>query len=112
MTSGMSVLTDSSRAYQLNLMDHVVSYERWGVTAGAPSGLTLYVKNGWLNDPVLWVINSIGAIEGHGRDYKMAILTYDNPGEQYGINPAPAGATGRGAPEGGTLATSFFPDAA
>ena len=90
LTEHNSVLTDSSRAYELNLMNHVVSYERWGVPAGAPSGLTVYVKNGWLNDPVLWVINSIGAIEGHGRDYKMAILTYDNPNEQYGINTVQA----------------------
>jgi hypothetical protein len=71
-------------------MNHVVSYERWGIPARAPSGLTVYVKNGWLNDPVLWVINSIGAIEGHGRDYKMAILTYGNPSEQYGINTVQA----------------------
>jgi hypothetical protein len=90
LTEHNSVLTDASRDYELNLMNHVVSYERWGVPAGAPSGLTVYVKNGWLNDPVLWVINSIGAIEGHGRDYKMAILTYDNPNEQYGINTVQA----------------------
>jgi beta-lactamase class A len=90
LTEHNPVLTDSSRAYELNLMNHVVSYERWGVPAGAPRGLTAYVKNGWLNDPVLWVINTIGAIEGHGRDYKMAILTYDNPGEQYGINTVQA----------------------
>jgi beta-lactamase class A len=90
LTEHNSVLTDASRAYELNLMNHVVSYERWGVPAGAPSGLTVYVKNGWLNDPVLWVINSIGAIEGHGRNYKMAILTYDNPNEQYGINTVQA----------------------
>jgi beta-lactamase class A len=90
LTEHNSVLTDSSRTYELNLMNHVVSYERWGVPAGAPSGLTVYVKNGWLNDPVLWVINSIGAIEGHGRDYKMAILTYNNPGEQYGIDTVQA----------------------
>ncbi|HEY0938389.1 MAG TPA: serine hydrolase [Trebonia sp.] len=90
LTEHNPVLTDSSRAYELNLMSHVVSYERWGVPAGAPRGLTVSVKNGWLNDPVLWVINSIGAIEGHGRDYKMAILTYSNPGEQYGINTVQA----------------------
>ena len=90
LTEHNPVLTDASRAYELNLMNHVVSYERWGVPAGAPSGLTVYVKNGWLNDPVLWVINTIGAIEGHGRDYKMAILTDDNPGEQYGINTVQA----------------------
>jgi beta-lactamase class A len=90
LTEHNPVLTDSSRGYELYLMNHVVSYERWGVPAGAPRGLTVYVKNGWLNDPVLWDINSIGAIEGHGRDYKMAILTYDNPGEQYGIDTVQA----------------------
>jgi len=90
LTEHNSVLTDSSRAYELNLMNHVVADERWGVPAGAPSGLTVYVKNGWLNDPVLWVINSIGAIERHGRNYKMAILTYSNPSEQYGINTVQA----------------------
>src|ERR1700734_818737 len=116
LTEHNSVLTDSSRAYELNLMNHVVSYERWGVPAGAPSGVTVYVKNGWLNDPVLWVINSIGAIEGHGRDYKMAILTYGNPSEQYGINTvqAIAEATNRdlnaGLPAAGTpLAPTTLP---
>jgi hypothetical protein len=86
LTEPNQVLATSARQYELNLMNHVVSYERWGVPDGAPSGLTVYVKNGWLNDPVEWVINSIGAVEGHGRDYKMAILTYDNPSEAYGID--------------------------
>lgn len=90
LTEHNAVLSDSSRAYELYLMNHVVSWERWGVPTGAPSGLTTYVKNGWLNDPVLWVINTIGAVGGHGRDYKMAILTYGNPGEQYGISTVDA----------------------
>ena len=90
LTDPNSVLSNSSRAYELYLMNHVVLYERWGVPTGAPSGATVYVKNGWLNDPVRWVINTIGAVAGHGRDYKMAILTYDNPGEQYGINTVDA----------------------
>ena len=90
LTESNSVLTSSSRAYELNLMNHVIPYDYWGITAGVPSGLTVYVKNGWLPDPSLWVINSIGAIEGHGRDYKMAVLTYGNPSEQYGIDTVQA----------------------
>jgi beta-lactamase class A len=90
LTEANAVLTSSSRAYELGLMNHVIPYDYWGITAGVPSGLTVYVKNGWLPDPVLWVINSIGAIEGHGRDYKMAVLTYGNPSEQYGINTVQA----------------------
>jgi beta-lactamase class A len=93
LTEPNQVLTNSSRGYQLNLMNHVISSQRWGVPAGAPRGLTVYVKNGWLNDPVRWVINSIGAVAGHGRDYKMAVLTYGNPSEQYGINTVQAVAT-------------------
>jgi beta-lactamase class A len=90
LTESNSVLSSSSRAYELNLMNHVIPYDYWGITAGVPSGLTVYVKNGWLPDPTLWVINSIGAIEGHGRDYKIAVLTYGNPSEQYGINTVQA----------------------
>lgn len=90
LTEPNSVLTSSSRAYEVGLMNHVIPYDYWGITAGVPSGLTVYVKNGWLPDPTLWVINSIGAIEGHGRDYKMAVLTYGNPSEQYGINTVQA----------------------
>jgi hypothetical protein len=44
------------------------------------------VKNGWLPYPSLWIINSIGAFTGHGRNYKMVVLTDDNPSEGYGIN--------------------------
>jgi beta-lactamase class A len=90
LTEPNSVLVGFSRAYELNLMNHVIPFDYWGITAGVPSGLTVYVKNGWLPDPSLWVINSIGAIEGHGRDYKMAVLTYGNPSEQYGINTVQA----------------------
>jgi beta-lactamase class A len=90
LTEPNSVLSNSSRAYELYLMNHVIPFDYWGITAGVPSGLTVYVKNGWLNDPVLWVINSIGAVEGHGRDYKMAVLTYGNPDEQYGIDSVQA----------------------
>jgi beta-lactamase class A len=86
LTEPNSVLSNTSRGYELTLMKEVISSERWGVPTGAPSGLSVYNKNGWLNDPVLWVINTIGAIQGGGRDYKMAILTYNNSGEQYGIN--------------------------
>jgi hypothetical protein len=86
LTEPNSVLTNASRAYELSLMGSVVSYERWGTPAGAPRGLNVSVKNGWLPYPSLWIINSIGAFSGHGRDYKMAVLTDDNPSETYGID--------------------------
>jgi beta-lactamase class A len=89
LTASNSVLDANSRAYELNLMAHVTSWEAWGVTAGTPSDVTWHVKNGWLPDATGWHIDSIGAFTGHGQDYLMAVLSDNtdmNDDEQYGIN--------------------------
>jgi beta-lactamase class A len=81
------VLSTASRAYALWLMAHVVPSQRWGVPAGAPKGVTVSVKNGWLPDPRngLWHINSIGVFRGKNVDYQIAVLTSGNPTMAYGI---------------------------
>ena len=87
LTSANSVLTAGSRNYVLGLMARVVSYERWGVPAGAPTDVTVHVKNGWL--PLAthgWRINSIGSFSGAGKDYMIVVLTDDNPTMAYGVN--------------------------
>ena len=61
LTSANPVLDPASREYELHLMAQVIPAQRWGVPAGAGPGVTVHVKNGWLPDPQLWVINSIGA---------------------------------------------------
>jgi len=86
LTASNTVLNSSARSYELGLMSQVVSYQRWGTPAGAPSYVTVHVKNGWLPDNTGWHINSIGAFTGDGRNYMMAVLTDDNPTESYGIN--------------------------
>jgi hypothetical protein len=87
LTSTNSVLTSTSRDYVLGLMARVVSYERWGVPAGAPTDLTVHVKNGWLPQPTLgWRINSIGSFSGHGADYMIVVLTDNNPTMAYGVD--------------------------
>lgn len=86
LTAGSSVLDAHSRSYQLELMAKVISSQRWGTPAGAPAVVTVHVKNGWLPDSSGWHINSIGAFTGHGRNYMIAVLTDDNPSEQYGID--------------------------
>jgi len=80
------VLTASSRSYELGLMARVISGQRWGTPAGAPAGITVHVKNGWLPDDTGWHINSIGAFTGKNKDYLIAVLTDDDPSELYGIN--------------------------
>lgn len=80
------VLSTPSRRYVLYLMAHVEAGQRWGVTAGAPAKVTVHVKNGWLPDPTLWEINSIGVFTGKGITYQIAMLTSGNPSMDYGID--------------------------
>jgi beta-lactamase class A len=87
LTKSNAVLSNSSRNYQLGLMAAVIPSQRWGVPAGAPRGITVHVKNGWLPEQIGgWHINSIGSFSGHGRDYMMAVLTDSNPTFDYGVS--------------------------
>jgi hypothetical protein len=83
-----SVLDDADRAYELNLMEHVVNWEDWGISNGPVPGVIVALKNGWV--PVTtdtdWQVNTIGIVDGDGRDYLLAILSADNPSEEYGID--------------------------
>jgi beta-lactamase class A len=80
------VLDTASRRYALGLMAHVIPSQRWGVPAGAPTRLTVHVKNGWLPLPTHgWRINSIGCFTGLGGGYSIVVLTQDNPTMTYGI---------------------------
>jgi beta-lactamase class A len=92
LTARGPVLSGASRHYVLTLMAQVISAERWGVSAGAPSNVTVHIKNGWLPYPGGddWRINSIGAFTGKGITYEIVILTGppdgDGQGESYGID--------------------------
>jgi hypothetical protein len=81
------VLDTPSRNFALGLMARVIPSQRWGVPAGAPTSLSVHVKNGWL--PLAthgWRIHSIGLFTGHNRGYSIAVLTDDNPSMAYGID--------------------------
>ncbi len=79
------LLTDASRAYVLDLMEHITPSQDWGATGGVPSGVTVALKNGFavING---WQINTTGWVSGDGRDYLIAVLTNGNVSEQYGID--------------------------
>jgi hypothetical protein len=79
------VLHAASRRYALDLMADVVPEQRWGVLAGAPPDVTDHLKNGWLPDPDLWDVNSIGDFTRDDLDYSIAILTSNNPDMAYGV---------------------------
>lgn len=81
------VLNKPSRVYARYLMAHVTPSQRWGVPAGAPTSMTVHVKNGWLPYPGSdWEINSIGTFTNTHRAYLIVLLTYKNPSMAYGIN--------------------------
>jgi hypothetical protein len=86
ITGKNAVLSDSSRAYILKLMGQVVSSQRWGTPYGVPSGVTVAVKNGWLQRSSNgWRVHSVGAFKGGGHDYVMTVLTHGNSTMNYGI---------------------------
>jgi beta-lactamase class A len=81
-----AVLDLASRAYEYELMRHVIPSQRWGVAAGLGPGAAAALKNGWLPlTPADWQVNSIGSIAGSGRHYLLAVLTNRDPTEAYGI---------------------------
>lgn len=92
LTSAHSPLNAASRSYALRLMSHVEPGQAWGVTAAATPGTSSAVKNGWLPDPQLWVINSIGVIHHDGHLLLVAILSDDQPTEAGGIAQVKAAA--------------------
>ncbi|WP_416964746.1 serine hydrolase [Streptomyces sp. Agncl-13] len=86
VTAKNSVLSDNSRAYILKLMNQVISSQRWGTPSGAPSTVTVHVKNGWLQRSTHgWRVHSLGTFNGGGHDYMMSVLTQDNSTMSYGI---------------------------
>ena len=80
-----TVLDAASRRYALALMADVVPDQRWGVSAGAPPDVTVHLKNGWLPDPDLWDVNSIGDFTRHDLDYSIVILTSNDPDMASGV---------------------------
>lgn len=91
----------SRRTEALTLMGQVVSSQAWGVTAGAPRTVKVHLKNGWLPRATHeWRVHSIGIVRGTGTgtgtgtttgtgsavvDYRMALLSHDNPTMRYGV---------------------------
>ncbi|MEO5875795.1 MAG: serine hydrolase [Streptosporangiaceae bacterium] len=86
LTSHGAILNDASRSYLLGLMHDVTPGQRWGTPAGAPRGVSVHVKNGWVPRRThRWRVHSLGTFDGRGRDYMFAVLTHDDPSMSYGV---------------------------
>jgi beta-lactamase class A len=72
-----AVLSTAAQSYALGLMSHVESGQAWGVSAGPGTSASVALKNGWLPiDTGGWQVNSEGYVNGAGRDYVIAVMTY------------------------------------
>jgi beta-lactamase class A len=77
LTTSGHVLSASSRQYVLWLMSKVIPSQRFGTPAGAPAGVRVSVKDGWLAYPTAsdWHVNSLGAFRARAGYYQLAVLT-------------------------------------
>jgi len=83
-----SVLTNASRSYELGLMTNVDPTQAWGISYGVSSAATVAIKNGWVtldNQSPPWQVNSIGWVDGDGRNYVIAVLVNGENTEEEGI---------------------------
>ncbi|MCW2936660.1 MAG: hypothetical protein JWM19_7622 [Actinomycetia bacterium] len=84
--TSQTILAPASQAYIQDLMGQVESDQAWGVPSAADSGTSFAVKNGWLPNPDLWEINSIGEVTHQGQRMLIAVLSSDNDDYDDGIS--------------------------
>jgi hypothetical protein len=89
-----ALLPRRHRKYALGLLRRIVSYERWGIPHGAPSGWRLYFKGGWFKDEDGWRVHQAALLERSGRHISIAVLSSGNPSLEYGAATI-AGVTAR-----------------
>jgi Beta-lactamase enzyme family len=85
LTAATSPLTAQSRDYELGLMQDVQPDQQWGVTAAATPGSGRAVRDGWMANPTLWVVNSIGVVEHAGHRLLLAVLSDRNATKAAGV---------------------------
>ena len=62
----MITQSDNDAADQITLLKQVM------LPGGVPSTATVAIKNGWLPESTGWHVNSIGRVQGDGRDWATA----------------------------------------
>lgn len=70
--------------YALALLRSVTPSQAWGISAGAPAGAVIALKNGWFPEHEGWGINTIGYVEA-GRRYTIAVFSRQNVTKAGGI---------------------------
>jgi len=76
-------LTMDSRQIVREFMSSVIDEQRWGVSAAAFDGESVWMKNGW-DDRDGWLVHSIGVIDGP-QQITLAILTFGHSDYDTGV---------------------------
>jgi hypothetical protein len=70
--------------YARYLLSHIVSYESWGIPAVArPRGYQVFFKGGWIPP---YLVHQAARLEGHGKRFAIAVMTYNDPSFTYGVD--------------------------
>ena len=70
--------TAAEGKFVYDLMGQVQDDQTWGVGAPKSGTVQVHLKNGWVqfkSSDGLWAVNSMGTVQGEGRDYRMAVMT-------------------------------------
>jgi hypothetical protein len=71
-------LTFGEAKFVYDQMGDVIADQTWGVGAPKSASVSVHLKNGWVqfkSTDNLWAVNSMGSVEGDGRNYRMCVMT-------------------------------------
>lgn len=77
LVHGTPAVHDEDRLYLLDIMSKTNSSQIWGIGHERAKDVHVQMKNGWVQFKSLdnlWAVNSMGHVEGRGRDYVAAIM--------------------------------------
>ena len=78
LVEGSPAVTAEERGFVWDLMGEVIDEHSWGVGAPRSETVKVHLKNGWVefkSSDGLWAVNSMGQVEGDGRNYRIAMMT-------------------------------------
>lgn len=77
LLGGNDVMATEDRLYELDVMRKTNPSQIWGVGSMRGSEVAVQMKNGWVqfsSTDGLWAVNSMGHVEGQGRNYLAAMM--------------------------------------
>lgn len=77
-TGKTAALTAAESTFIYDLMGQVEDDQSWGVGQPKSANVHVHLKNGWVqfkSTDNLWAVNSMGSVEGDGRNYRLCVMT-------------------------------------